>query len=151
MKSSNLHIPQCLLPGQRAVSFIPVQWTRFLVCRFASIYSHITDYPNLAEKTGKHNQLTLTFIGNNASHKFEELENDAHVNVSFLNTKTTSWASYVPTATNPHYTDWRFLVEISFSGKAKVTRDPDTIKNCFSSTSVFFPGFCVCMIWLFIF
>ena len=44
----------------------------------------------LAEKD---NQLTLTFIANNASHKFEELENDVHANVSFLNPETTSWAS----------------------------------------------------------
>jgi len=71
--------------------------------------------PVSPDKTGKNNQLTLTFIGNNVSHKFEELENDAHVNVSFLNTKTTSWAS--------------------FSGRAKVSRDPDTIKDCFSSTT----------------
>ncbi len=34
------------------------------------------------------------FIANNGSHKFDELENDAHVNVSFYNEKTTDWASY---------------------------------------------------------
>jgi len=40
-------------------------------------------------------QLTLTFIGNNVSHKFDEIENDSHVNVSFLNPTSTSWASWV--------------------------------------------------------
>jgi len=63
----------------------------------------------------KDNQLTLTFIANNVSHKFEELENDSHVNVSFLNPETTSWAS--------------------FSGSAKVSQDRETIKDCFSSTT----------------
>ena len=57
---------------------------------FAAYTLHIYDYLRLAEKE---NQLTLTFIANNVSHKFEELENDSHVNVSFLNPVTTSWAS----------------------------------------------------------
>lgn len=39
-------------------------------------------------------QVTLIFIANKASHKFEEIENDAHVNVSFYDEKTTHWASY---------------------------------------------------------
>jgi len=39
--------------------------------------------------------LSLLFIANNVSHKFEEIHNDAHVNVSFLNPETTNWASYV--------------------------------------------------------
>ena len=38
-------------------------------------------------------QLTLTFIANNVSHKFEEIQNDSHVNVSFLDPSTTNWAS----------------------------------------------------------
>jgi len=68
---------------------------------------------------GKDNELTLTFLANNVSHKFEELENDSHVNVSFLNPGTTSWAS--------------------FSGRAKVSQDHDVIKDCFSSgTSAWF-------------
>lgn len=45
-------------------------------------------------------QVTLVFIANNASHKFDELENDNHVNVSFLDTSTTSWASYVSAYTS---------------------------------------------------
>jgi len=55
-----------------------------------SICSHIDDYLRLAEKN---TQLTLTFLANNVSHKFEEIQNDSHVNVSFLNPETTSWAS----------------------------------------------------------
>jgi len=38
-------------------------------------------------------QLTLIFLANNASHKFEEIQNDANVNVSFLDHDTTAWAS----------------------------------------------------------
>lgn len=53
------------------------------------IYLYFT-HSHTAEKD---NQLSLTFIANNVSHKFEELENDSHVNVSFLNPDTTSWAS----------------------------------------------------------
>ncbi|KAJ6499348.1 hypothetical protein C8R45DRAFT_113471 [Mycena sanguinolenta] len=44
-------------------------------------------------------QLSLVFIANNATGKFEEIKNDSHVNVSFCDTNTTSWASYSGTAT----------------------------------------------------
>ena len=40
------------------------------------------------------NQVNLLFIANNASPKFQELENDSHVNVCFLDTAATHWASY---------------------------------------------------------
>ena len=43
-------------------------------------------------------QVDLVFIANRASHKFDELENDAHVNVSFYDEGSTSWASYCGTA-----------------------------------------------------
>ncbi|KAF8160678.1 hypothetical protein B0H34DRAFT_795562 [Crassisporium funariophilum] len=67
----------------------------------------------------KDTQLTLIFIANNVSHKFEEIEHDSHVNVSFLNPDTTGWAS--------------------FSGKAKVTQDRELIKKHFSvATSAWF-------------
>ncbi|KAH9176530.1 hypothetical protein EDB89DRAFT_1846031 [Lactarius sanguifluus] len=36
----------------------------------------------------------LAFIANNASPKFQELQNDAHVNVSFFDKSSTSWASF---------------------------------------------------------
>lgn len=39
-------------------------------------------------------QVNLVFIANKASHKFEEIENDSHVNVSFYDEQTTNWASY---------------------------------------------------------
>ncbi|PPQ84586.1 hypothetical protein CVT25_015789 [Psilocybe cyanescens] len=56
---------------------------------------------------------------NNVSHKFEEIQHDSHVNVSFLNPTTTSWAS--------------------FSGKAKVIQDRDEIKKYWSTaTSAWF-------------
>ncbi|CDO69229.1 hypothetical protein BN946_scf185042.g131 [Trametes cinnabarina] len=40
------------------------------------------------------NQVTLVFIANRASAKFDEIEHDAHVNVSFYDESTTNWASY---------------------------------------------------------
>ncbi|KAH8928654.1 hypothetical protein BT69DRAFT_1257148 [Atractiella rhizophila] len=43
--------------------------------------------------------LTLYFLANNASHKFDEIQNDHNVNVSFYDPKTTNWASYSGTAT----------------------------------------------------
>ncbi|KAF5389373.1 hypothetical protein D9757_004267 [Collybiopsis confluens] len=45
-------------------------------------------------------QTSLLFFANKASHKFDEIENDAHVNVSFSDPKTTSWASYVLPSTS---------------------------------------------------
>ncbi|KAI5120308.1 hypothetical protein M0805_005812 [Coniferiporia weirii] len=44
-------------------------------------------------------QLTLVFIANNASHKFDEIQFDKHVNVSFYDENTTNWASFCGTAT----------------------------------------------------
>ncbi|ESK96673.1 protein bli-3 [Moniliophthora roreri MCA 2997] len=44
-------------------------------------------------------QLNLLFFANNASHKFEEIQHDSHVNVSFYNSDNTSWASYAGIAT----------------------------------------------------
>ncbi|KAF9464943.1 hypothetical protein BDZ94DRAFT_1281606 [Collybia nuda] len=58
-------------------------------------------------------QLTLVFLANNASHKFEEIEHDTNVNVSFFNGNTTAWAS--------------------FSGNAKITQDKQIIKKHWSS------------------
>ncbi|KAG6813385.1 hypothetical protein H0H92_011651 [Tricholoma furcatifolium] len=58
-------------------------------------------------------QLNLVFLANNASHKFDEIENDAHANVAFINNETTAWASV--------------------SGKAKVSRDKEIIKKYWSS------------------
>lgn len=57
-------------------------------------------------------QLTLIFLANNASHKFEEIQNDANVNVSFLDKDTTAWAS--------------------FSGKAKIIESRESIKEHWS-------------------
>ncbi|KAF6763094.1 hypothetical protein DFP72DRAFT_986845 [Ephemerocybe angulata] len=54
-------------------------------------------------------QLNLVFVANNASHKFEEIQNDSHVNVSFYDPSTSNWAS--------------------ISGKARLLRDKDEIKK----------------------
>ncbi|KAF8197916.1 hypothetical protein BJ912DRAFT_922642 [Pholiota molesta] len=58
-------------------------------------------------------QLTLLFMANNVSHKFEQIDNDTHVNVTFLNPTTTNWAS--------------------FSGTAKIIDDRDEIAKHWSS------------------
>ncbi|KAG1900630.1 uncharacterized protein F5891DRAFT_301885 [Suillus fuscotomentosus] len=57
-------------------------------------------------------QLTLVFLANNASHKFGDIENDAHVNVSFCDASSTDWASY--------------------SGRARVTEDQELINKLWS-------------------
>ncbi|EEB90090.1 hypothetical protein MPER_11752 [Moniliophthora perniciosa FA553] len=54
-------------------------------------------------------QLNLLFFANNASHKFEEIQHDSHVNVSFYNSDNTSWASY--------------------AGIARIKQDPDLIRK----------------------
>ncbi|KAJ7925255.1 hypothetical protein B0H13DRAFT_1148759 [Mycena leptocephala] len=59
-------------------------------------------------------QLTLVFIANNATAKFDEIKNDSHVNVSFCDTNSTSWASY--------------------SGTAKISQDKELIHKHFSSS-----------------
>ncbi|THH07980.1 hypothetical protein EW145_g3008 [Phellinidium pouzarii] len=58
-------------------------------------------------------QLTLVFLANNSSHKFDELQFDNHVNVSFYDEKTTNWAS--------------------FSGTAAVSQNKDLIKKHWST------------------
>ncbi|KAF8629240.1 hypothetical protein AX17_005819 [Amanita inopinata Kibby_2008] len=59
------------------------------------------------------NQLTLVFLANKVTHKCEELENDANVNVSFYDQHSTNWASY--------------------SGKARVSQDRELIKKHWST------------------
>ncbi len=58
-------------------------------------------------------QVNLVFIANRVSAKFDEIENDAHVNVSFYDEATTNWASY--------------------SGIAKITQDKTKIEKHWSS------------------
>ncbi|KAH0827876.1 hypothetical protein J3R83DRAFT_3503 [Lanmaoa asiatica] len=57
-------------------------------------------------------QLNLVFLANNVSSKFEEIENDSHVNVSFFDPSSTDWASY--------------------SGRARVTQDKEFIHKHWS-------------------
>jgi len=59
-------------------------------------------------------QINLIFLANNVSHKFEEIENDAHVNVSFCDPSSTNWASY--------------------SGRARITQDKELIHKYWSSS-----------------
>lgn len=64
------------------------------------------------------NQLTLIFIANNVSDKFQEISNDDHVNVSFCDHSTTNWASYC--------------------GIAKVSQDKELIKKHWSMLYVYY-------------
>jgi len=64
-------------------------------------------------------QTTLYFLANNVTHKFDDLENDSNVNVSFYDTATTSWVSY--------------------DAKAKVSQDRELIKTHWNSTQ--HPGY----------
>lgn len=59
-------------------------------------------------------QLNLVFLANNVTAKFEEIENDSHVNVSFFDSSTTSWVSY--------------------AGRARVSQDRDLIHKHWSKT-----------------
>ncbi|KAI0746030.1 hypothetical protein C8Q76DRAFT_47830 [Earliella scabrosa] len=59
-------------------------------------------------------QVTLVFIANRASHKFDEIENDGHVNVSFFDESSTNWASY--------------------SGIAKISQDKEKIAKHWNTT-----------------
>lgn len=43
--------------------------------------------------------LQFLFLANNASYKFDEIKSDSHVNLSFIDTSTTNWASVAGTAT----------------------------------------------------
>ncbi|KAI0821685.1 hypothetical protein BC628DRAFT_1329112 [Trametes gibbosa] len=64
-------------------------------------------------------QVNLVFIANRVSNKFEEIENDTHVNVSFYDESTTNWASY--------------------AGIAKVSQDKEKIAKHWSrATSAWF-------------
>ena len=58
-------------------------------------------------------QVNLVFIANRVSSKFDEIENDAHVNVSFYDESSTNWASY--------------------SGIAKIIQDKEKIKEHWSA------------------
>ncbi|KAI8993880.1 hypothetical protein BD414DRAFT_513531 [Trametes punicea] len=61
------------------------------------------------------NQVTLYFIANRATAKFDEIENDSHVNVSFYDESSTNWASY--------------------AGIAKITQDREKIAKHWSSAT----------------
>lgn len=112
-RSSDGHFhSRAMVPSSRkSQSFL--YHTRF------SAHDHLVQFSYPPPPAYSDTQLTLIFLANNVSHKFEEIENDAHVNVSFCNTTTTSWASY--------------------SGKAKVTQDRELIKKHWSQLYISHP------------
>ncbi|THH30123.1 hypothetical protein EUX98_g4070 [Antrodiella citrinella] len=58
-------------------------------------------------------QVDLVFIANRATHKFDEIQNDSHVNVSFYDERSTNWASYC--------------------GRAQITQDKEKIAKHWST------------------
>jgi general stress protein 26 len=60
------------------------------------IFISISITPAILEK--EPTQVNLYFIANNASHKFDEIEHDSNVNVSFYDEASTNWASFTGTA-----------------------------------------------------
>jgi hypothetical protein len=67
--------------------------------------------------------INLVFIANNTSPKFQEIQNDNHVNLNFFHTSSMHWAS--------------------ISGVARVTEDKTVIKKYWSSryvTATFTPS-----------
>ncbi|KAG8802548.1 hypothetical protein FRC17_006391 [Serendipita sp. 399] len=56
--------------------------------------------------------LQFLFIANNVSYKFDEIQADNHVNLSFIDSKTTNWAS--------------------IAGTASISRDQELIKKLWS-------------------
>ncbi|KAJ7132796.1 hypothetical protein C8R43DRAFT_1023397 [Mycena crocata] len=65
-------------------------------------------------------QLSLVFIANNSTAKFDEIKNDSHVNVAFCDTNSTSWASY--------------------SGTAKISQNKELIREHWSSSMAAYFG-----------
>jgi general stress protein 26 len=87
--------------------------------QFCFFRRHFDDKSHLAYSES---QVNLAFIANNASPKCQELQNDDHVNVSFFDKSSTSWAS--------------------FSGLAKVIEDRSVIKKHWSPKYAFGRHFC---------
>ncbi|GAA5923916.1 hypothetical protein JCM3775_005547 [Rhodotorula graminis] len=80
-------------------------------CKFGLLVSRSKDghLHSRAMSPASHQGLVFSFIANEDSGKFDELENDEHVNISFSDSGSTDWASV--------------------AGKARVTKDEKTIKE----------------------
>ncbi|KDQ57465.1 hypothetical protein JAAARDRAFT_47435 [Jaapia argillacea MUCL 33604] len=106
---NNTHSPQEKIEGLHEI--IKAAGSGMLVTRAADGHLH----SRAMAPAGPHgaSQVNLIFIANNSSHKFEEIQHDSHVNVSFYDVKTTNWASY--------------------AGTARITQDKDLIKKHWSS------------------
>ncbi|THU95373.1 hypothetical protein K435DRAFT_819762 [Dendrothele bispora CBS 962.96] len=81
--------------------------TGMLTTRSSS--GHLHSRAMIPTSPDSQSQIDLLFFGNNASHKFDEIKHDEHVNVSFCDTNSTSW--------------------VSVSGVAKISQDRDLIKK----------------------
>ncbi|KAN0107179.1 hypothetical protein V8E52_010381 [Russula decolorans] len=91
--------------------------TGMLTTRASDGHLHSRAMTPASPKTGSEPQNVLTnliFIANNSSPKFQEIQNDNHVNLSFFHTSSMHWAS--------------------ISGVARVTEDKSVIKRYWSSS-----------------
>ncbi|KAF8585933.1 hypothetical protein K439DRAFT_1646413 [Ramaria rubella] len=110
-KAENKDItPQHKIDGLKEV--IKNAQTGMLTTRSSEGYLHSRAMtPTKSKHEG--NSLHFIFIGNNSSAKFDEIENDGHVNVSFYDPSSTNWASV--------------------SGIAHISRDKELIKKHWST------------------
>ncbi|KAF5351684.1 hypothetical protein D9756_007697 [Leucocoprinus leucothites] len=74
-----------------------------------SVDGHLHSRAMAPASSKEDKDLKFVFLANNASHKFEEMENDANVNLAFINPSTTAWAS--------------------IAGKVKISSDRDDVKK----------------------
>ena len=103
--------------------------------KFGMLTTHSSDghlYSRAMTPASPHdrNELTLTFIANNVSPKFDEVKNDSNVNVRCVWHISSCKQSCSPQLFSfaLSNTDWA-----SFSGQAKVSQDPNLIKKYWSS------------------
>ncbi|KZS98697.1 hypothetical protein SISNIDRAFT_472508 [Sistotremastrum niveocremeum HHB9708] len=102
--------PQKKIDGLREI--IKTTKTAMLTTRAPNGTLHSRAMTPASPKHGDHG-LHFIFLGNNASHKFNEIENDSNVNVSFYDHSSTDWASV--------------------SGIAKVSQDRKLIQDHWST------------------
>ncbi|KAH6914388.1 hypothetical protein BKA70DRAFT_1217936 [Coprinopsis sp. MPI-PUGE-AT-0042] len=104
-KSETQHTPQEKIDG--LLEIVGKVQTAMLTTRSSQgqLHSRAMNPASKSNQTG----LNFVFLANNVSHKFDEIENDSHVNLSFSDTSSTSWAS--------------------IAGRARVSSDREEIKK----------------------
>lgn len=108
-KSETKHTPQTKIDG--LLEIVSKVQTAMLVTRSqeGNLHSRAMNPVSRPNQTG----LNFVFLANNVSHKFDEIEHDSHVNLSFTDPSSSNWAS--------------------ISGKARISSDREEIKQYWSS------------------